>query len=189
MYSLYFLLYNCLPITFSLPFVFLRSSRLFFFPFSLFPLLFFNSFFSFFLFPFSFFYVSFFLLFPSFYPNIVYFLCAFFPVLGATVNADPHVVPDDQSDAFDTPLASELLGSTVNVQQVKLSNYRYEELWIYIEQIADATFPQRDIQSNHIKILFASMCPLTFDHRNGMITVIWSAEYNTTDSSMEDSVV
>lgn len=55
------------------------------------------------------------------------------------------------------------------------------------EQIVDPTFPQGDIQRSQVKSLFVSKSSVTFNYRNGIITMTWSAECNATDSWMEDS--
>lgn len=57
-----------------------------------------------------------------------------------------------------------------------------------VEQMADPSFPLRDIQSRHVKSLFASMDAGTFNYCNGMITLTWSTALNPTKSSMQDGV-
>lgn len=62
--------------------------------------------------------------------------------------------------------------SVVEVHPVKLSQYRYEEVWVCIEQIADLVFPLGNIQRSHAKELVTSMCALGFDYRNVIITAM-----------------
>lgn len=92
-------------------------------------------------------------------------------VRGANVILDPMVLLDDEFDVLDAPLANEFVISTVNVQPVELAHYRYEKVWLNVEQIADRTFSFQDIQSSHVKCAVASMLALEFVYRNGMITV------------------
>lgn len=46
----------------------------------------------------------------------------------------------------------------------------------------------RDIQYSHVRCLAASMHAFGFDYRSGIITVTSTAEYNPTDSSVQDAV-
>lgn len=45
------------------------------------------------------------------------------------------------------------------------------------------------LHSSHVKALITFMCVVTFNYRNGLITVTWYAKWNRTDSAMEDAVV
>lgn len=82
---------------------------------------------------------------------------------------DLTVVSDVEVDALDAPLGNERAHSPVHVQPIKLSHYRYEEVLMSVEQIADLTLPLHYIQSSHAKSLDVSMCALAFNYRNGMI--------------------
>lgn len=60
-------------------------------------------------------------------------------------------------------------------------------MWLSVEQIIDPKFPLRFVQSSHVKILGALMRALAFDYRNGLITVMWSAEGHSTETATEDA--
>lgn len=111
-----------------------------------------------------------------------------FPVLGATVNDDQLVASDEEFVAFDALLANEIASSTVRVQLVGLSHYRYEAVRMSTEQIRNLTFPLHDIQRRDVKDLVATMPALGFDYHIVMITAMWPVECKPTDSSMEDSI-
>lgn len=98
------------------------------------------------------------------------------------------MVSDDNFDALSAVLANDPTSSTVNRQQVDLSHYRYEEVTLSVEQIADPTFPLRDIQSSCVKILVALMSVLAFDYRKRTITVTRSAVCNHSESMMHGAV-
>lgn len=67
---------------------------------------------------------------------------------------------------------------------VELSHYRYKEVRISIEQIADPIFRLSDVQSNHVNILVGAMHALVFDYHNAAIAPMRCAGYNPTGSSM-----
>lgn len=79
---------------------------------------------------------------------------------------------DDKVDALDAPLANELENRAVIMQLVELrelSHYRSRNVWMSLEQIADPTFPLRNVQSSHVMDLAASMRAFPLFYRNGMI--------------------
>lgn len=56
------------------------------------------------------------------------------------------------------------------------------------KHIADPTFLLRGIENSHVKTSLASMRAPAFDYCNEMITVVWSAEFSSKDSSMQDAL-
>lgn len=115
-----------------------------------------------------------------------YFLRAFYPVLGVTVNADPFVA-SDEFDYLDTPLDNELAGSSANVQPVELSHHSQEELWRNVKQIVDPTSPLLGIPSSRVKILFTLTRTHYLDYRDEAPTATWSAECNPSHILIEDA--
>lgn len=65
------------------------------------------------------------------------------------------MVLDGTFDTSDAPVANCLASSAVDTQQMELSDYRCEEVWMSGEPIANLTFPLRDTQISHVKKLFA----------------------------------
>lgn len=100
------------------------------------------------------------------YAKNAYPLRAFFPVPGATVNDEPIVLLDDDFESLDAPLANALAQNLFNEQEVELSQYCYEKIWMSVEQIADPTFLLHDTQRSYVKDLFASMYALRPVYRN-----------------------
>lgn len=77
--------------------------------------------------------------FPFLIQNVSISLVRFCSVLDETVNADPIMMSDDKIDALDTPLAKELIHSSANVQPVERNHYRYEKVWMSVEDVVNLT--------------------------------------------------
>lgn len=76
----------------------------------------------------------------------------------------------------------------MNVLSAGLDNYCYQEVRTNVKLIVDPTPMPRDVQSSQAMGLVASMFPLAFDYRNGMITATWPTKCNTTYSSKEYAI-
>lgn len=99
-------------------------------------------------------------------------------VASASVDFDPIIVSNEESDVVDMAEAEELPGSSVDVQPLDLASYKYEEILMYVDRIANPTFPLRDIQTSHVRDFADLIRSHPFDYSNGMIMVVWSPDCN-----------
>lgn len=111
-----------------------------------------------------------------------------FNVRDQNLNHDPIVVSDDKPYTPEAPLATELVVGAVNVQQMGLGNYRYDEVWLSAEQIVSSTFMLRDIQSSNVKSPPACMRAPAFGCRSRMTAVTWSGKWNLINSMIENEL-
>lgn len=111
------------------------------------------------------------------------------PVSGTSIHPDPIVASDEESGFVDVPAADELSGSVVDVDPLDLTNYRYKEICMHVEQTADPKFLLRDVQQNHGRELEASMRSYELHYRHGMITVAWLLDFNARATFKEEAFV
>lgn len=98
-----------------------------------------------------------------FYPRNVYFLHVVLPGLDASENADPIVMLDDDFQAVDDLLASNLSGSVDNAEPMDLSPNYNEAVWKSREPTENPTSALRDVQSTNVKSLLVSIRALQFN--------------------------